>query len=223
MAVDAGVFTARDAVRPRAALRDQYRTREALLQSQGARVRGGRVPLRRQDQQRRHVPRPGAYVDRPLPRRLPVRARQVHPDIGPGLERRPPRQRGVVPIPHRPVRGPGRVVALDGGVDGVAVLLLGGGRRAGLRLLDELPRVALQVRRQGQGAARPVQVVVDGPGEGRLQLARADRAVRRVLRQQGARPVVGRLHLLGCRAETVRGVVPGHPGAEVGPPALERE
>ena len=150
-------------------------------------VRSGRVPLGGQDQRRRQLAGPGPHVEGLLPRRRPVRARQVRPHVVPGLERRHAREPGVVPVPHLPLGRPGRVVALDGRVDRVRVLRLD--RRLLMRpgLLDQRLRVALEIRRQRLRAVRPVVVVVPGRQERPLQLPRPDLSARR-LRRPAAPP-----------------------------------
>ncbi len=220
--VDAGVRSAREAVGAGVPLRHQDGARQAAVEFQGAVVGRGGVPLGGQDQRRRQLARPGADVERPLPGRPPVGARQVRPHVVPGLEGRHPRQPGVVPVPHLPVRRPGGVVALDGHVDRARVLRLGGGLRMPGRLLDQRPGIALQVRRQRVRPVRPLVVVVPGLEERLLQLARPDLPARRCGGQPCHRPLVAAPHLPRGPAQPVHVVVPRDPRPEVEPAALER-
>lgn len=151
----------------------------------------------------------------------PEGARQIHPGVVPGLERRVPGDLGVVAVPGPPAARPAGVVALDGGVDGGAVLLGGGTRGPGQGLGDQRLGVAVQIPRERLGAQRPEGVVVAGLEEGRLQLARADLPVEGRAAQLRGGGVVGPLHRLPGGAQVVLAVVPGDPAQPVAPAALE--
>ncbi|GAA5613915.1 hypothetical protein Spla01_05107 [Streptomyces platensis] len=151
----------------------------------------------------------------------PVGARQIHPGVVPGLERGDPGDLRVVPVPGPPVVRPGRVIALHGRVDGVAVLVGGDAGVPGQGLGDQRLGVAVQVPRERLGAHRPEGVVVAGLQERRLELAGADLPVERCAAQLARGLVVGLLHRLLGGAQVVPVVVPGDPAQPVAPAALE--
>ncbi len=133
-------------------------------------------------------------------------------------------QSGVVPVPGVPVGRPLGVGALDGRVDGVAVLRGGVARgvgRVGRGGVDEGLGVTGHVLAEDLGGRRPGGVVVRGALEEGDQLGRSDDAAQRLLRGGGAQlqPLV--LDLGAGVAEVVGGVVRGHPVLPVLPAALE--
>lgn len=210
----------------RALLRDQRGPlAEPPLQLQRPRVRGRPVPLRRDDQRRRQPRRPRRprpYLGRTLPDgHRPGGAGQVQEGVGPGLEGRAAGQFGVVAVPGLPVGGPRGVVAQHRRVDGRRVLGLRRPLRIARRLPGQRARVPAQKPRQRRGPLRPHVVVVRRLQVRRVQLARPHDAARRGPGHRRADPLVTRTHRRGGGAETVRRVVAGRPGKEVGPAALE--
>ena len=138
-------------------------------------VRRRRVPLGGQDQHRRQLTRPGPHVEGPLPGGAASRRTA-------GSSRRCPRSRTAPPARARVLSrsqtfqsvGQGASLHSTARVDGVAVLALSAAVSAlGAASSDQRLRIALQIRRQRLGPARPEVVVVPGRQERAPAAARA--------------------------------------------------